>query len=67
MDGMMKRHVAGDDGKIVSVAEATPVCGRSFCDECGDCLACHGGDPCRVQPEGHRWVWYPLGLGENAL
>ena len=30
--------------------EPTPireyVCGEDFCDECGDCLACYGSDPC---------------------
>lgn len=62
----MKRYVSDDAGKIVSSDEATPICGHSFCDECGDCLACHGGETCQVRPEGHRWVWYPLGLGENA-
>jgi len=35
---------------------ATPICGEDFCDSCGDCLACYGGDWC---PEGgHTWVVY---------
>jgi len=23
-----------------------PVCGETFCEQCGDCLACYGEDPC---------------------
>ena len=26
--------------------ERTPQCGEDFCQTCGDCLDCHGGDPC---------------------
>ena len=22
------------------------VCGEDFCETCGDCLVCHGSDPC---------------------
>lgn len=44
---------------------ATPggfVCGTDFCNECGDCLACFGGDYC---PSGfHRPVVYEDDLEE---
>jgi len=23
-----------------------PECGVDFCEVCGDCIACYGGDPC---------------------
>lgn len=37
--------------------EGTPVCGRDFCDECGDCLACNPDDPCYpVGGQEHRWI-----------
>lgn len=34
-----------------------PVCGKDFCDECGDCLHCYGDNDC---PGGiiHRWLYY---------
>lgn len=36
-----------------------PECGRDFCDACGDCLACYGGDPCWPRHKGpHLWVRY---------
>ena len=39
----------------------TPKCGVDFCDGCGDCLSCYGGDPCyRTDPPdaAHMWVVY---------
>lgn len=39
-----------------------PVCGEDFCDRCGDCLACHGGEWC---PEGgHFRIVYEDNLEE---
>lgn len=39
-------------------AEAGEIqCGRDFCDACGDCLSCNGGDPC-IEGNIHRWVLY---------
>ena len=55
----MKQHLANLDGKIVDFAEAVPVCGTDYCDDCGDCLSCCSGDPCRASKSGaHRWVTY---------
>jgi hypothetical protein len=44
-------------GKII----AEPECGHDFCDRCGDCLDCYGGDPCWDNDRGngdHFWVRY---------
>ena len=39
--------------------EAEPVCGTDFCDKCGDCLHCYGGDECfRGKTDQHSWVKY---------
>jgi hypothetical protein len=39
--------------------ERTPECGTDFCDRCGDCLHCYGGDPCVHDARGeHRWIIY---------
>lgn len=48
-----------DNGMFCPV-EAEPECGRDFCDSCGDCLACYGGDPCFGSSlEGdHAWFVY---------
>jgi hypothetical protein len=55
----MKRHIANLAGEIVETDEATPVCGESYCDDCGDCLACCSSEPCRASKNGrHRWVAY---------
>jgi hypothetical protein len=54
----MKLHIADDNGKIVSEVDAEPVCGLSFCDDCGACLACATADPCPERKDGHRWVHY---------
>ena len=39
------------------VIELTPRCSRDFCDRCGDCLHCYGGDPC-LRFKTHVWVIY---------
>jgi hypothetical protein len=38
-----------------------PICGKHFCDECGDCLYCHGDEPCYIGGV-HRWVIYKEGV-----
>ena len=55
----MKKHIYDRHGMtMLRVEEADPVCGVNFCDECGDCLACHaercwdGGKPWWVEYEG---------------
>lgn len=32
-----------------------PLCGVDFCEMCGDCLHCYGGDPChRSEDDKHE-------------
>ncbi len=41
-----------------------PACGE-FCDACGDCLRCYGGDDCGTHGDwGHTWVRYIETPGE---
>jgi hypothetical protein len=39
-------------------ADDQPECGKDFCDECGDCLECYGGEggPCVHSIAGHVWI-----------
>jgi hypothetical protein len=40
--------------------ERAPECGRDFCDQCGDCLACYASDPCHESSDGvHTWQCEP--------
>lgn len=63
----MKCYIYTHDGsRRVRVEEHTPVCGEDFCDTCGDCLSCYGGDPCYDglhERDEHFWVVY---LDENG-
>ncbi len=36
------------------MSERIAVCGQTFCERCGDCLACYGGDPC-YDGAFHQW------------
>lgn len=36
--------------------EMQPVCGKDFCDLCGDCLACYWESACPYSGNGHH-VW----------
>jgi hypothetical protein len=58
----MKRHrFVGETP--VAVEDAEPECGEDFCDQCGDCLHCFGGDPCfdgNTTSPSHYWVVYGL-------
>jgi hypothetical protein len=50
-------------GKFIRLEDrGTPRCGEDFCDVCGDCLACYGGDDCyngaSEEPGVHVWVIY---------
>ena len=54
-----------DDVLYTEWQDVTPVCGEDFCDRCGDCLACYGGDKC-IDGHEHVFVRYveylwPLG------
>lgn len=56
----MIRHIYDFTGaRLLRTEEATPRCGRDFCDSCGDCLACEGDRPCRKSGTfQHFWVHY---------
>jgi hypothetical protein len=34
-----------------------PVCGKDFCDACGDCLYCYWDDECYHSGTGHHY-WH---------
>ncbi len=54
----MTRYVFSERGDVLIRKEkAVPRCGKDFCDTCGDCLACYGGDKCFEKPF-HYWVTY---------
>lgn len=44
--------------ELVGTAEIEPVCGEHFCDTCGDCLYCYGGDDSCYDSASHYAVWY---------
>ena len=50
----MIAEIEQSDGSYKSVEAGSPVCGKDFCDSCGDCLACYS-DYCS---DGCRWVIY---------
>jgi hypothetical protein len=52
------------NGPIGSLEREREVCGRDFCDECGDCLHCYGDDPC-VNDGVHRWLYYLNDLSQE--
>jgi hypothetical protein len=64
----MSREVNPEQAEELKRAmEGTPECGQDFCDGCGDCLACYGGDQCyRTTPpdDAHIWVVYDAYLDE---
>lgn len=47
-----------DGDRFIERFEGEPECGEDFCDQCGDCLACYGGDPCEDGESGHNWIRY---------
>lgn len=56
----MIKHVFDFNGEeLLYTVEDEPVCGRDFCDSCGDCLSCYDVDSCLQNDEGdHFWVEY---------
>ena len=56
----MKKHIYNSGGdKLLKVIDDKPKCGIDFCDECGDCLHCYGGEQCPYSDDGyHFWVEY---------
>lgn len=55
----MRATVSSETGNG-RVIEATPRHLQDFCEYCGDCLYCYGGDPCygNDEPGEHAWVIY---------
>lgn len=58
----MKKYIYSeqDSNKLLRIEEAVPECG-DYCDRCGECLACFGGDECWNGSEfvgEHFWVEY---------
>jgi hypothetical protein len=43
---------AADFRTLIRKERRIPVCGKAFCDACGDCLACYGQDG------PHWWIAY---------
>lgn len=45
------------DRRLGYIKGAEAVCGKDFCDGCGDCLHCYMGEWC---PDGgdHQWIVY---------
>lgn len=56
----MLRYIADYNGKLTGETEnSDPVCGKDFCDTCGDCLACFWEDDCNGEEgQNHFWVRY---------
>lgn len=49
----MKRSVYDNTGQtLIREDEAEPICGKDFCESCGDCLVCFAEDG------PHWWVQY---------
>lgn len=54
----MKKHIYDRRGiNLLLVEDDTPICGEDFCETCGDCLSCYGGEPCLDDGQ-HYWVQY---------
>jgi hypothetical protein len=67
----MKKYVYLDLGglktKFLGIEYAEPECGEDFCDSCGDCLSCNGGDECLGNEDGkHLWVEYREAAQQTA-
>ena len=55
----MIRYIADTHGKITGKEDAVPVCGKDFCEDCGDCLVCYVEDSCFFGwSDQHMWVRY---------
>lgn len=56
---MLKSIYSYNGIEFIESVEAEPICGVDFCDSCGDCLSCYGGDPCcKNEDRNHRWIEY---------
>ena len=54
---MLKSIRNSKTDELIEVVEDIPICGKDFCDTCGDCLYCYGETEC-VHEGGHYWVEY---------
>jgi hypothetical protein len=60
----MRCYVEKPDGSFVE-EDREPECG-DYCDSCGDCLYCYGGDSClRNEDKEHKWVKYYIKKDEE--
>lgn len=48
---------SSDGSKFLKYEDIEPECGVHFCDVCGDCLHCYGGDTC-YEEDAHRPLIY---------
>jgi len=56
---MMACYIYNHSGQtLIRKEERTPVHLQDFCDRCGDCLDCYGGDGCVDGHKEHYWVIY---------
>jgi hypothetical protein len=53
---MYEAELVYKDGRkaMIDVPDG-PVCVDDLCDECDDCLACYGDEPCTIR-NWHSWV-----------
>lgn len=58
---LVKVEIEQEDGSYKK-EQREPECGEDFCDRCGDCLKCYGGQDCytgdTMDYGSHRWVIY---------
>jgi len=54
----MIAEIEKPDGTYELKEMGDPVCGRDFCDTCGDCLECQPHDINGYCRTGSRWVIY---------
>jgi len=54
---MLFEIFTNDGKKLLRVEDIKPECGVHFCDKCGDCLHCYGGEDC-YEGGAHRAIIY---------
>ena len=58
---LMQRLMYDKTGtRLIRTEEAEPKCGKDYCEDCGDCLACNAGYTCYLNDDDgeHRWIVY---------
>ena len=56
----MLAQVEQEDKTFVDMDIGDPICGRDFCDICGECLSCHP-EPVEIEDDiccAHMWIIY---------